>query len=698
MFKEKYLIYELKEGPKLPDGSPSFSRVSEGDEEKKLRIVKAFEKIKGDYSKLVDSVGKFVDDADSRTTVADNYKTKVDGFLAGLNPDLVHRNSFIVDYISICKTLVDNPELIRDHKLPPIDVNVLVDLHKKLESEKDRLEVLEKGRGENYLNQEQKTELSNIRTAIEDLKYLGNKQKGLPDLFQEEVFLKKGVDRKIYDIKDLIKSEKFKIPEIIDFEEEYYPILLATRGAIKKVDTEDDFAIAPYDSRGEVKIYKPKDDKDVIDIPPTFPREPKQNAIGADSDRPAFPREPKQKAIGADPDRPVLPREPQRKAIGADPDRPVLPREPQRKALTGYDLEEPVDPPTPEEKLIGRNIRYVDHLEKKLSDTEVQTMIMPNLLNCGRIIAEMMEKNPIPGVSSEIEYRLKIKSILENPEMDQESLKIYNEFKKISLKHGNISDISMLQDISFYESIAKYGKIPSLVQIQNMGFRPNASLSERIESQVPSLEYCAKSYTQIQSILLKHQKELNAKTNASDQEKREADILNGFLGSTNAMEALIKDLAENYREYSAQKGRKPFNQVAYNYLAKDFNSMDRSNDSFLTSLPQNSEIMEAKLASAYKFVLASKSVFVPRVVEYLKPSGPDDEKAPSLKLLEKEKAKLKKAREDYAKNRRSMSKFLWFRRANKDKIRESREEYLETMHKYILNTVLHEFPASERTK
>lgn len=342
------------------------------------------------------------------------------------------------------------------------------------------------------------------------------------------------------------------------------------------------------------------------------------------------------------------------------------------------------------------SMRFIEHPTKRLSDSEIENALTPNMPNCEKIIEEMMRVHPLPIIgplavgTNHLQYRMSLETVLNNP---NSNIQAYLKFKEIAGKYGNISDILMLQDIAFHKALGQHGYTFNLSPVLNAGFRPNKAVESVIRGNRPPFEECLSGYNNTFEYL---RERYNFLVSLSDEQRTEAqksefDTLNQITNNNQTFHDLIKDISENFSKISSRPDTDLAKKL-YLILEKKYNPRRGTASSMFAHVYLGASSMEENLAHCYKTILALKTVFVPRVEEN---SQVMDASGKISTPLEAERESLDKSRTEYAKNRRKLQKFGWFRRPKEENLDDSRDEYMESSKKYMLNQIENEFPQSD---
>ncbi len=354
-------------------------------------------------------------------------------------------------------------------------------------------------------------------------------------------------------------------------------------------------------------------------------------------------------------------------------------------------------------RALRTEIRFAENPRKRLSDTEINTMLIPFMPNCEKIVEELMRVDPTYGALNKYEYRLQLETVLNNPNTNHV---LYLKFKEIAGKYGNITDISMLQDISMHRALQNHGYTLNLTQVMNAGFRPNPLLRSFIQNNIVSFNDCLSGYNNIYDYIRERYDVLRniPEGNRSPEQNSDIELLTEINTNIQSFNDLIKDISENYRNISARPAEDRARRL-YNILEKKYNTANgTATPLFVGSFPGASD-MEENLAKSYKALTALNTVFVPRVEENtlvpeIDPSTGRPKMGPNgqpimINPAEAERRPMENARKKYAKNRRNLQKWMWFSRPKQDELNDSKDDYLVAMRDYSYNQIQNEFPESD---
>ncbi len=356
-------------------------------------------------------------------------------------------------------------------------------------------------------------------------------------------------------------------------------------------------------------------------------------------------------------------------------------------------------------RALRTSVRFAENPNVRLSDTEINTMIIPFMPNCEKIIEELMRIATIPAATNSFDYRLQLEEILKNPATQPN---IYLKFKEIAGKFGNITDISMLQDIAMHKALRRDGYTLNLSQVLTAGFRPNTNLKSFIQSNALPFAESMNGYNQTFEYLRERLNVLHSIPEATrtDEQKEELDLLTELNANPQSYNDLIRDLSENYRNVASRPDTDRAKRL-YKSLQKKYNSVNGTATPVFQGLFPGASSLEENLAHCYKTLTALNTVFVPRVEENtLVPEIDPATGRPKLDArgnpiminpVEAEKRPVETARADYAKKRRNLQKFTWFSRPRKDDLDDSRADYVVASRDYTLRQIENEFPDSDFT-
>lgn len=325
---------------------------------------------------------------------------------------------------------------------------------------------------------------------------------------------------------------------------------------------------------------------------------------------------------------------------------------------------------------LNSKIRFDEHPRKKLSIGEIERAVVPHLGVCSKVLEEL-------GVP-----RTDLKDAIKSPNTNRD---LYLKFKKIAGKHGQISDVDMLQHIVFLEAVEKDGHNFDLDSIANKGF-VNGLNRNNIASNIPNFEANLRGYTNVHDYLKGRAEFLStiAEAQKSVAQKAEYALLMK-ISNPNELHVLIREIAENYKIPSQMSADA---KGLYDILIVKYNPSSPASPNFLAANPGSSALIEM-LTNSYKAIYTFDTVHVPRISEVA--TDPDGNPIPSA--FANEMLNVNNARGKYAKDRRSLANFsipfIRNRKRSEGKMEDSRNDYVDASKKFILGTIKHEFPDSD---
>lgn len=354
-------------------------------------------------------------------------------------------------------------------------------------------------------------------------------------------------------------------------------------------------------------------------------------------------------------------------------------------------------------RALRTNIRFAENPNKRLSDTEINTMLVPFMPNCERIVEELMRIMPITGALNSYTYRTQLESVLNDPSTNT---RLYLKFKEIAGNYGNITDISMLQDISMHRALKTHGYTLNLTQVLNAGFRPNPRLRSYIQNNNVPFDEAIRSYNNTFEFIRERYRFIESipEANRNAEQNTELELLTEMNTNIQVFNDLLREISENYRNISSRPNDDKA-KILYIILQKKYNTTNSTATPLFIGLFPGASSMEENIAQCYKSLVSLSTVFVPRVEENTKVPEIDPVTGQAkldaagnpimINARDAERLPMENDRKTYAKNRRNLQKWMWFSRPKKDALEDSRRDYLQSSRNYTLSQIQDEFPDSD---